>query len=228
MATRRHGRACKCIQCNMRRLGMKPGQRRRIKRVKNPPVTVFRNPRDRIASGDGSQWRYLKTYRGVPVYYHLGLYRVYMVSPTSGRLMVGRVDKESGIKRIIGSGLKRGYIADTSATNPGDASTYVAEEMRAMKRGSASVRTPAQAVAVGLSRARAAGVRVRVKPNPAASRVAFVLSRRVVDLSYLHAEDKRTPYRHKFSTGVTCQLLSDGSVRLFRPDGRPIWKNFKD
>jgi hypothetical protein len=68
----------------------------------------------------------------------------------------------------------------------------------------------------------------RVKRNPAASRTSHLLSRRVYDLSYIHADDKGQPYRHKFSAGVHCQLLSDGSVRLFRPDGKPIWKNFED
>jgi len=64
------------------------------------------------------------------------------------------------------------------------------------------------------------------RANPPATRVAMVLSTRVIDLSYLHAEAKRTPYRHTFNTGVTCQLLTDGSVRLVRPDGKPLWKSF--
>lgn len=101
------------------------------------------------------------------------------------------------------------------------------EAEAALNREVEKALTPRKNPSVTVFRANGAK-RIRVKRNPAASRVSAVLSTRVVDLSYLHAEDKRTPYRHKFAAGVTCQLLSDGSVRLFRPDGKPIWKSFED
>lgn len=71
---------------------------------------------------------------------------------------------------------------------------------------------------------------VTFRANPAAARVSVIktLSTTALDLSYLHSEKERMPYRHKFGKGVSVQLLSDGSVRLFRPDGLPLWKNFKD
>lgn len=69
----------------------------------------------------------------------------------------------------------------------------------------------------------------KARKNPG----TVVLSRRAVSLAYLHAErghksPKGTPYIHKFATGVTVQLLSDGSVRLYRPDRKPLWQRFED
>lgn len=59
-------------------------------------------------------------------------------------------------------------------------------------------------------------------------RKPIVLSRRAMALVYIHADPSAgtIPYEHKFSTGVTVQLLSDGSVRLVRPDGKPLFRKF--
>jgi hypothetical protein len=99
--------------------------------------------------------------------------------------------------------------------------------MRAVRRGSKRVRTPAQAVAVGLAKARAAGVRVPRRKNPPALPVSYVLSDRALEIAYTHLADGKD-YQHKFARGVRIQLLADGSARLYRPDGRPLWKNFRD
>lgn len=105
------------------------------------------------------------------------------------------------------------------------AGRYVAAEMRALRGGSRHVRSRRQAIAVGLAEARRAGVRVPMRQNP--SRVAGTLSKRALEIRYVHATDG-DKYVHKFRSGVTVQLLSDGSARLYRPDGRPLWRNFRD
>jgi hypothetical protein len=62
-------------------------------------------------------------------------------------------------------------------------------------------------------------------------RIVATLSRKAVALMYWHAGqgvDKSRPYKHDFAPGVTVQLLSDGSVRLYRPDGLPLFNEFPD
>lgn len=204
---------CKCIQCNIRRSGAKPGKRRikrRIARgsatlrertayarasglpVLNPPVTTFRaNGKMPSQYSMAASPVLVEVYRGVPIMYRLGHYTPDVVSATGGNVAMPRMKTLAAARRFVGLALKRGAMARDAwrpSVNP---------------------------------------VR-RVKRNPSASRVAAILSRRVVDLRYLHAEEKGQPYVHKFSAGVTCQLLSDGSVRLYRPDGKPIWKKFED
>ena len=64
--------------------------------------------------------------------------------------------------------------------------------------------------------------------NPPALPVSHVQSDRVLDISYTH-RDNGQDYVHKFAKGVRMQLLADGSVRLYRPDGRSLWSNkFRD
>lgn len=53
-----------------------------------------------------------------------------------------------------------------------------------------------------------------------------VLSRRAVALEYDHAADGEL-YRHDFGKGVIVELLADGSVRLYRPDRKPLWEMFE-
>lgn len=60
--------------------------------------------------------------------------------------------------------------------------------------------------------------------NPPALPVSHVLSDRALALSYVHTENRKN-YKHEFARGVRVQLLADGSVRLYRPDGRPLWSN---
>lgn len=115
------------------------------------------------------------------------------------------------------------------------AGQFVREEMHRVGR-SAHVRTSKQAIAVGLSRARRAGVRVP-QGNPAvlvfgnppqASRPwdrATIISQRAVAIEYDHVTDGEY-YRHDFRQGVVVEALVDGSVRLYRPDGKPIWRMF--
>lgn len=73
--------------------------------------------------------------------------------------------------------------------------------------------------------------RKRVRENPSLvtfanpRRVVALLSKRAYALQYQHAEDKQW-YQHKFARGVCVELLSDGSVRLYRMDGKPIWGDF--
>ena len=66
----------------------------------------------------------------------------------------------------------------------------------------------------------------RRRTNPPALPVSFVLSDRALEIAYTHAEDGKD-YQHKFRRGVRIQLLADGSARLYRPDGRPLWKTFR-
>lgn len=88
---------------------------------------------------------------------------------------------------------------------------------------------------VGARVVRANPRAVILRKNPPASRVSVTLSKRAVSLAYLHAESSKAyrskkgqPYIHKFRPGVTIQLLTDGSVRLVRPDGKPLWKDHKE
>lgn len=57
--------------------------------------------------------------------------------------------------------------------------------------------------------------------------VKAVLSTRAISLAYRHADSGRD-YKHDFASGVTVQLLKDGSVRLYRDDGRPLHKWFDE
>jgi len=54
-----------------------------------------------------------------------------------------------------------------------------------------------------------------------------VLSDRALALEYVHKEDGQT-YRHDFLAGVRVTLLPNGTVKLTRPDGRPLWDDFPD
>lgn len=188
------GRTCKCIQCNLRRAGVKPGARRRVKRVKrtNPTVSVIRNPRRTSGEALGALRK---------TDFSQQHYRNYWIKTNN-------LNNSMWIERD----------GQLIARVPAWASwTWAQQSIDALLDGKPfpSATPPKTRV-------------VRVKRNPAATRTAHVLSRRVYDLSYVHADDRGQPYRHKFAAGVTCQLLSDGSVRLFRPDGKPIWEKFED
>jgi hypothetical protein len=52
-----------------------------------------------------------------------------------------------------------------------------------------------------------------------------ILSTRMLAAEYVHAENGKD-YRHDFTGGVTIEALPDGSVRIFRPDGKPVIKDF--
>lgn len=52
-----------------------------------------------------------------------------------------------------------------------------------------------------------------------------LLSKRAHALQYQHVDDGQW-YQHKFKRGVCIELLSDGSVRLYRADGQSIWGDF--
>ncbi len=62
----------------------------------------------------------------------------------------------------------------------------------------------------------------KIRPD---ARGVILQSRRVFALSYTHAEDGRN-YEHEFARGVTLELHPDGSIRLYRPDGLPLWREF--
>lgn len=52
-----------------------------------------------------------------------------------------------------------------------------------------------------------------------------ILSRRALATEYVHAGNGEN-YRHDFGRGVVIEALPDGSVRMFRPDGKPIIRDF--
>lgn len=60
--------------------------------------------------------------------------------------------------------------------------------------------------------------------NPSRSRDGQVLTDRVLAIQYIHNADGKA-YEHKFKRGVTVEFLPDGSARLYRKDGRPLWKD---
>lgn len=51
-----------------------------------------------------------------------------------------------------------------------------------------------------------------------------IISKRVYEIAYKHAEDGKA-YKHDFASGVCCELLPDGSARLYRMDGKPVWED---
>jgi hypothetical protein len=56
-------------------------------------------------------------------------------------------------------------------------------------------------------------------------RVVALLSRRVYGVQYKHTDDGKA-YQHKFGVGVCMELLSDGSVRLYHKNGKPLFGDF--
>lgn len=50
------------------------------------------------------------------------------------------------------------------------------------------------------------------------------LSRGVIRLAYEHVADGQA-YEHEFSPGVCLDVLADGSIRVYRPDGLPVWED---
>lgn len=64
-------------------------------------------------------------------------------------------------------------------------------------------------------------------PGPSAGgrRPAGRWSRRVYEVRYQHAEDGKD-YKHTFEPGVSLKAGSNGSVTLYRPDGRTLWEDF--
>lgn len=73
--------------------------------------------------------------------------------------------------------------------------------------------------------------RVRQNPplitfgNPGTRKVVAQLSKRVLELRYIHLANNLA-YKHSFARGTCAELLADGSVRLYRMDGRPLFKDF--
>lgn len=50
-------------------------------------------------------------------------------------------------------------------------------------------------------------------------------SNRVYAIQYKHAKDRKD-YEHEFEPGVCLRSNKDGSVTLYRHDGRPVWDEF--
>lgn len=57
--------------------------------------------------------------------------------------------------------------------------------------------------------------------NPRRSKAA-VLSQHVEQVRYRHAEDGKW-YKHDFDPGASIELMRDGSARIRRKDGKPVW-----
>lgn len=123
--------------------------------------------------------------------------------------------------RVVAKTLAAGFIPTvTGHTLDGKHQTTArAEDVAVLRSGRA--KNPR-----GPRRVARKTTRRTTRRNPPTLPVSFVLSDRAIALAYKHAEDGHA-YEHKFATGVRIQLLGDGSVRLYRPDGRPTWKNFR-
>lgn len=50
-------------------------------------------------------------------------------------------------------------------------------------------------------------------------------SNRVYAIQYKHAKDGKN-YEHEFEPGVCLRANKDGSVTIYRKDGRPVWEEF--
>jgi hypothetical protein len=57
------------------------------------------------------------------------------------------------------------------------------------------------------------------------TRGSKILSSRCYAVEYRHHEDGKN-YRHDYTAGVTIEALPDGSLRMFRTDGRPVIRDF--
>jgi len=107
-------------------------------------------------------------------------------------------------------------------------STHVIADDPKPNPGVAKLKTTSlPGVRVGFPPARAGGLRnpgLTVVRNPSRSRGSRVLTDRVLAIQYIHGADGKA-YEHKFKRGVTVEFLPDGSARLYRKDGRPLWKD---
>lgn len=65
----------------------------------------------------------------------------------------------------------------------------------------------------------------RTRMQGRATRSGRQLSKRALEIRYIHDGDGQA-YVHKFKPGVTIEFLPDGSARVYRPDGKPVWRNF--
>lgn len=59
--------------------------------------------------------------------------------------------------------------------------------------------------------------------NPARGHSSW--SNRVYAIQYKHAADGKD-YEHEFEPGVCLRANKDGSVTIYRNDGRPVWEDF--
>lgn len=50
-------------------------------------------------------------------------------------------------------------------------------------------------------------------------------SRRVYAIQYKHVKDGKD-YEHEFEPGVCLRANKDGTVTIYRNDGRPVWEEF--
>lgn len=62
----------------------------------------------------------------------------------------------------------------------------------------------------------------RARRNPPTG--GRIFSHEVHSIAYVHDDDGE-PYEHKFAKGVTMAAASDGSIVLYRPDGRTVWED---
>jgi hypothetical protein len=67
--------------------------------------------------------------------------------------------------------------------------------------------------------------RERRNPETLPTLVAIPQSEHVYQIKYKHIEDGED-YVHNFAPGTCMELLADGSVRLYRMDGRPLFRDF--
>lgn len=147
----------------------------------------------------------VEVYRGVPILWTGASYLPDLVGPNGGNVSIPRCNTLIAARRFIGFALKRG-ARKRPRSNP---------RRRTTTRRNAPRDVPAERN------------RRRTRTNPAKPlRVIGELSHRALEIRYVHLEDGDR-YVHKFEPGVTIQFLSDGSARFYRPDGRPLWKNFR-
>jgi hypothetical protein len=76
------------------------------------------------------------------------------------------------------------------------------------------------------TRARARGnPPLTIFANPARRKRGELISSAVKEIWYVHVDDGKL-YRHEFARGVSAEMLPDGSARFFRPDGKPVLRDF--
>lgn len=138
--------------------------------------------------------------------------------------------------------LRDGYVQRSGSRDYTPTAKGIAYDAKHVKRNPSSSRRQQRAMyaaAAGRSRLgipRAVGQefvaadrrrsrRMRRNPETLPTLVAIQQSKRVYEVAYKHIEDGED-YKHKFAPGVCMELLADGSVRLYREDGRPLYRDF--
>jgi hypothetical protein len=108
-------------------------------------MLFFINPDDPKRYGRPGE-HYVATYRGVPIFTKLGVYRVPLVGRDGGNIAMPRLESEAAAKRFIGFAVKRGAkVPPLPRQNPNRSRTLHARAARSRRRAPARAARAARA-----------------------------------------------------------------------------------